>query len=103
LSLDISEEIGQGVFSNLAIIVHSPTEFVIDFASVLPAIKNAKVRSRIVMHPEHAKRLLLALKENITKYENTFGPIILRDMVPSADDPNGSTYMPPMGGLKGKA
>ncbi|MDO4948551.1 MAG: DUF3467 domain-containing protein [Bacteroidales bacterium] len=102
-SLDISDEVGLGVFSNLAIIVHSSTEFVLDFATVLPALKNAKVRSRVVMPPEHAKRLLLALKENIAKYENTYGPIILRDMVGSGEDSNGNTYMPPMGGFKGKA
>lgn len=103
LSLDISDEVGLGVFSNLAIIVHSPTEFVLDFATVLPALKNAKVRSRVVMPPEHAKRLLMALKENIAKYENTYGPIVLRDMAGSGGNPNGNTFMPPMGGFKGEA
>ena len=75
LNIDIPEAVADGVYSNLAIISHSPTEFVIDFAQIVPALQKAKVRSRVIMTPQNAKRLYRALAENMQKYEQNFGPI----------------------------
>jgi len=75
IKIELTEETGQGVYSNLAIISHSPSEFVIDFIRVMPGIPKAPVKSRIILTPEHAKRLLLALKENVSKFEGQFGNI----------------------------
>lgn len=75
INIELTEEIAEGVYSNLALIAHSNSEFVIDFIRLMPGIPKAKVKSRIVITPEHAKRLLLALKDNIKKYEEVFGEI----------------------------
>lgn len=75
LNLDITAEVATGIYSNLAVISHTPTEMVLDFAQMLPGAKNANVRSRVIMNPVHAKRLLMALNENIQKYESQFGTI----------------------------
>jgi|SRR5690606_38119083 len=75
INIELSEEIAEGVYANLAMIAHSNSEFVIDFIRLMPGVPKAKVKSRLVITPEHAKRLLTALKENIKKYEDTFGPI----------------------------
>ena len=75
INIELSEEIAQGVYSNLAIITHSPSEFVIDFVRVMPGVPKAKVKSRIVLTPEHAKRLMMALKDNIAKFEAQHGKI----------------------------
>jgi Protein of unknown function (DUF3467) len=75
INIELSEEIAEGIYSNLAMIAHSNSEFVIDFIRLMPGVPKAKVKSRIVITPEHAKRLLAALKDNISKYEATFGPI----------------------------
>jgi hypothetical protein len=75
INIELTEEVAEGVYSNLAMIAHSNSEFVIDFIRLMPGVPKAKVKSRIVITPEHAKRLLLALKDNIDKYENSFGPI----------------------------
>lgn len=75
LNLDISNDVAEGVYSNLAIISHTPAEMVLDFAQMLPGNKNATVRSRVIMNPIHAKRLLMALNDNIQKYESQFGAI----------------------------
>jgi len=75
LNIELSEEIAQGTYSNLAIITHSPSEFVIDFVRVMPGIAKANVKSRIILTPEHSKRLMLALQENILKFESLHGPI----------------------------
>jgi hypothetical protein len=75
INIELSEEIAEGIYSNLAMIAHSNSEFVIDFIRLMPGVPKAKVKSRIVITPEHAKRFLLALKDNIDKYENSFGPI----------------------------
>ena len=77
LSLDLKPEVARGTYSNLAIISHSRSEFIIDFATVLPGLPKPEIGSRIVMAPEHAKRLLNALSENIGKYEQQFGDISL--------------------------
>jgi hypothetical protein len=75
INIELNEEIAQGIYSNLAIITHSPAEFVVDFIRVMPGIPKAPVKSRIILTPEHAKRLMLALKDNIAKYEMVHGPI----------------------------
>lgn len=77
ISLELSKEVAAGTYSNLAIITHSNTEFVIDFARVLPGIPKAQIASRIVIAPEHAKRLFFALKDNIAKFESQNGEIRL--------------------------
>ena len=75
LNIEISEEIAEGVYSNLAIITHSNAEFVVDFVNVMPNAPKARVKSRIVLTPQHAKRLMKALQENIKKFEQMHGPI----------------------------
>lgn len=75
LNIDLPETVADGVYSNLAIISHSPTEFVVDFAQIVPAMQKAKVRSRVIMTPQNAKRLFRALADNLNKYEQNFGPI----------------------------
>lgn len=75
LNIELPEDIAQGVYSNLAIITHSSSEFVLDFVRIMPGVPKAKVKSRVVLTPEHAKRLLLALQDNIKKYESMHGPI----------------------------
>lgn len=75
LNIELSEEIAEGIYSNLAIISHSHSEFVLDFIRLMPNVPKAKVKSRIVLTPQHAKRLLKALSDNVSKYENQFGVI----------------------------
>lgn len=75
LNLDINPDVAQGTYSNLAIISHSPTEIILDFAQMMPGTQNPMVRSRIIMNPIHAKRLLAALNDNIQKFESQFGRI----------------------------
>ncbi|MBL3655011.1 MULTISPECIES: DUF3467 domain-containing protein [Fulvivirga] len=75
INIELSEETAEGVYANLAMIAHSNSEFVIDFIRLMPGVQKAKVKSRIVITPEHAKRLLNALNDNIQRYEDTFGPI----------------------------
>ena len=75
INIALGEKEAEGIYSNLALITHSPAEFVIDFTRVLPGVPQSKVYARIIMTPQHAKSLLLALKENIAKYENQFGEI----------------------------
>lgn len=75
LNIELSEEIADGIYSNLAIITHSNSEFVIDFVKVLPGVPKAKVKSRILLTPQHAKRLAAALQDNISKFESIHGTI----------------------------
>ncbi len=82
INIELSEEIAEGVYANLAMIAHSNSEFVIDFIRLMPGVPKAKVKSRVVITPEHAKRLLYALEDNIKKYEDTFGPIKKTDDAP---------------------
>ena len=82
INIELSEEIAEGIYSNLAMIAHSNSEFVIDFIRLMPGVPKAKVKSRIVITPEHAKRFLAALKDNIDKYETSFGPIKRTDDLP---------------------
>jgi hypothetical protein len=87
ISIELNEEVAQGTYSNLAVITHSASEFVIDFIRIMPGIPKAQVKSRIILTPEHAKRLLAALQDNIAKYEDVHGPI---------KDVQGSTPAMPM-------
>src|SRR5688572_16770245 len=82
INIELSEEIAEGIYSNLAMIAHSNSEFVIDFIRLMPGVPKAKVKSRIVITPEHAKRFLHALKDNIDKYEASFGAIKRTDDMP---------------------
>lgn len=75
ISIELSDEIAQGIYSNLAIITHSAAEFIIDFVRIMPGIPKAQVKSRIILTPEHAKRLMAAIKDNIAKYEAVHGQI----------------------------
>jgi hypothetical protein len=75
IDIELSEEIAEGIYSNLAIITHSSSEFVIDFIRMMPGVPKAKVKSRVILTPQHAKRLLNALQDNIVRYENNFGEI----------------------------
>jgi hypothetical protein len=75
LQIELTPEKAQGEYANFAIITHSSSEFIVDFARMLPGLPNAQVRSRVILAPEHAKRLLGALQENIMRYERQFGPI----------------------------
>jgi hypothetical protein len=75
INIELKEDIAQGIYSNLAVITHSSSEFVIDFIRVMPGIPKAEVKSRIILTPEHIKRLYFALKDNIAKYETAHGEI----------------------------
>ena len=75
INIDLIEEVADGIYSNLAIITHSHAEFIIDFVKMMPGAPKAKVKSRIILTPEHAKRLTKALSENIRKFEAMHGPI----------------------------
>ncbi|HET8860691.1 DUF3467 domain-containing protein [Marivirga sp.] len=75
INIELPEDVAEGVYANLAMVAHSNSEFVIDFIRLMPGVPKAKVKSRVVVTPEHAKRLLNALKDNINKYESNFGPI----------------------------
>ena len=93
LQIELKEEVAQGTYANLAIITHSSSEFILDFIRVMPGMPKAGVQSRIVLAPEHAKRLLRALEENIGKYERVFGLIRM---------PDEQTF-PPLTNIKGEA
>ena len=86
INIELSEEISEGVYSNLAIISHSHSEFIVDFVRLVPNVPKAKVKSRIILTPQHAKRLMKAMMDNIKRYEAQFGVI---------EDPEAG-HMPPM-------
>lgn len=77
MQMELSPEVAKGVYSNFAIISHSHAEFVVDLAAMLPGLQKAQVVSRVLLAPEHAKRLALALQENVMRYEQEFGQIQL--------------------------
>ena len=76
IDINIPEDVAQGVYSNLAVITHSHSEFIVDFVSMMPGVQKGTVRSRIVMPPENAKRLLAALSDNVAKFEQQNGMIV---------------------------
>lgn len=86
INIELTEEVAEGVYSNLAIISHSHSEFVVDFVRMVPNVPKAKVKSRVILTPTHAKRMLRALADNVKKYEAQFGTITEPEQPP----------MPPM-------
>ena len=97
LQIEIKPEVAQGFYSNMVLITHSSNEVILDFVSMMPGMPKANVASRIVMVPEHAKRLLFALQDNIAKYEAQFGKIELKNQ------PNGPRTIAPFEINKGEA
>ena len=89
LQIDLSPEIAKGIYTNFQIISHSGSEFVLDFISMLPGVPKPTVASRVVLAPEHAKRLLAALQENIVRYEQEFGKIQMPNQQPRTATPFG--------------
>ncbi len=96
LQIELTPDKAQGEYSNFAIITHSSSEFIVDFARMMPGVQKAQVRSRIILAPEHAKRLLGALQENIARYERSFGQIKLAQ-------PQGERTIAPFNVGKGEA
>ncbi len=90
INIELPEEVAEGIYSNLAIISHSHSEFVVDFIRMMPNVPKAKVKSRVVLTPQHAKRLLRALAENVKKFEAQFGSIAEHD-IPSYPNMNFNT------------
>ena len=86
IKIELTPEVAQGKYANLAIIAHSANEFFIDMICMAPNTPQAKVQSRIIMTPENAKQLLFALQENVRKYESTFGEITMRKPINMADE-----------------
>jgi len=82
LQIELPQDVAQGEYANFAIITHSSSDFVLDFARVLPGMPKSQVKSRVILAPEHAKRLLAALQENIVRYEREFGPIKIPNKEP---------------------
>lgn len=93
LQIELTDDIADGIYSNLAVIAHSSSEFILDFIRIMPGVPKANVKSRIILAPEHAKRLLYALSDNIRKYEQENGLIKLRE----------ESELPPIGNVKGEA
>lgn len=75
LNIELTEELAEGIYSNLAVITHSDAEFIFDFVRIMPGIPKGKVKSRVFMTPKHAKKLYKALEENLKKYESAYGSI----------------------------
>ncbi|MCF1191364.1 DUF3467 domain-containing protein [Mangrovimonas sp. AS39] len=75
INIELDEKVAEGTYSNLAIINHSVSEFVVDFISIMPGTPKSKVKSRIILTPQHAKRLLKALADNVQRFENNHGEI----------------------------
>ncbi|MCF6182337.1 DUF3467 domain-containing protein [Lutibacter sp.] len=75
INIELDKDIAEGIYSNLAIINHSVSEFIVDFISVMPGQPKAKVKSRIILTPQHAKRLVKALAENVSRFEEAHGEI----------------------------
>ena len=82
LQIELPQDVAQGEYANFAIIAHSSSDFIIDFARVLPGVAKSQVKSRVILAPEHAKRLLAALQENIVRYEREYGPIKIPNQEP---------------------
>ena len=84
INIELGEKEAEGIYSNLAIITHSPAEFIIDFTRVLPGVPKAKVHARVIMTAQHAKLLLRALEDNIGKFETKFGEIKIHGDLPGS-------------------
>ncbi|MEJ2635117.1 MAG: DUF3467 domain-containing protein [Calditrichia bacterium] len=92
INIELNPEQAEGIYSNLALITHSPAEFVIDFTRILPGVPKSKVYARIIMTPQHAKSLLKALEDNLKKFESQYGEIKLHGF-PVGNKPFG--FQPP--------
>jgi hypothetical protein len=75
LQIELSPEMAEGIYSNLAVINHSPSEFVLDFIQLMPGLPKARVKARVILTPQHAKRLIRAMEENVQRFESAHGPI----------------------------
>ncbi|MEE9167233.1 MAG: DUF3467 domain-containing protein [Candidatus Neomarinimicrobiota bacterium] len=95
INIELDEKVGSGEYANFAVITHSPAEFVMDFVRLLPGMPKAKVNSRIIMAPSHAKAFLNALTDNILRHEKKYGEI----KVPSKDSFSPFGFKPPKGTL----
>ena len=91
INIELDESIAQGLYSNLVIVNHSPTEFVLDFINIMPGAPKAKVRSRLILTPEHTKKFINALGDNLNKYEKSFGKIknFQKEVIPISFGPKG--------------
>ena len=89
INVELGEKEAEGIYSNLALISHSPAEFVIDFTRVLPGVPKTKVYARVIMTPQHAKSFLKAMEENVTKYEKQFGEIKIHAGATNIQNPIG--------------
>ena len=101
--VEITEDIAEGVYANFALVGHSQTEFLLDFAKTIPGQQKAKIKSHVIMSPIQAKRLLRALADNVAKYEQDFGEINIQPVAPRANG-NGSdngSMPPPFMGFNG--
>lgn len=95
IQIELPEDVAEGIYSNLAVIAHSSSEFVVDFVRIMPGVPKAKVQSRIILTPEHAKRLLYALNDNVKRFESQNGIIDL--------EKNQLGFLPPIDGAVGEA
>lgn len=95
VQIELTDDVAQGTYANLAVIAHSSSDFVLDFIRMVPGVPKAKVKSRIILTPENAKRLFFALQDNLTKFEEQYGPI--------QTDPASKGLFPPTGPVKGEA
>jgi hypothetical protein len=96
IQVELTDEIAQGTYANLAIIAHSPSEFIIDFICIVPGTQKAKVKSRIILAPDNARRLLVALQDNVQRFE---------EMTKNGGNVNHpfDELIPPIGGITGQA
>lgn len=99
--IELPEDVAEGLYSNMAIIAHSSSEFILDFIKILPGLKKTHVQTRVIMAPEHVKRLLYTIQENIVAYEQTFGEI--RMPRNSQKEEENDTFIPPIGDFKVEA
>ena len=89
INIEVKEDVANGIYSNLGIINHSPTEFVFDFATMMPGFAKAKVLSRIILSPQHAKKIMHVLAQNISNFEKQNGPIKSIDVQKTGISPLG--------------
>ncbi len=75
INIELPEDMAEGIYSNLSIITHSPSEFIVDFIQLMPGVPKGKVKARIILTPDNAKKLMQAMSENVSKYESTHGTI----------------------------
>lgn len=94
IQIELSEEMAQGTYANLAVISHSQSDFILDFIRMVPGVPKAQVKSRIILTPDNAKRLLLALQDNIRKYD---------EQTQEMSDARFENFIPPFGGNQGEA